>query len=273
LKDSGIDFLQSIADGIPGTSLIGRNVQVYQNVSSTNEVAKRLCQTHNSAGLVVVANEQTRGRGRRGSFWHSPPGVGLWFSVLLPQERSIDLLGIYALTAGYSVANGIEACTGKATELKWPNDVLLDRKKVSGVLIETFAMDNVCEGIIVGIGINVNQSSFPDKIRDIAISLKQVCGNDISRTELFFNVIQELENNYFRIQKSELPDVIFEWKQKCPAINTAVVVQPNNRNVKGFFSDIDDMGRMIVQLEGGGQVAVTSNDQVEYQESAYASRY
>jgi BirA family biotin operon repressor/biotin-[acetyl-CoA-carboxylase] ligase len=243
---------------------------VYDSVSSTNDVAKRLCKSGDRTGLVIVARQQTRGRGRRGSLWHSPAD-GLWFSVIIPPEKSIDLLGIYSLAAGHSVARAIETSTGTTVDLKWPNDVMMNGKKVCGVLIETASSENVCESMIIGIGVNVNQSRFPGFIRQQATSIAEVTGGKPDRVQLFYNILQHLEFNYFRIQKGQITDILCEWKQNCSAVNQPVTVNQAGQAVQGYFSDLDDYGKMIVTQADGGQIVISANAQVDYQEKYYAS--
>jgi BirA family biotin operon repressor/biotin-[acetyl-CoA-carboxylase] ligase len=264
-------FLTEVSAGIPTTTLMGKRVHVYKTVTSTNDIAKRLLETQRQNGIMVVAEEQTRARGRRGTAWHSPATEGLTFSLLLPAERNFDQFGVYALLSGLAVASAIEAITALPTELKWPNDVLMKGKKVCGILIETTASENECNGIIIGIGVNVNQMSFPDQLQNKATSLRIVTGQTVSRKKLLYEIVARLEKNYLRLQRGCGPQIIRDWKAKCRAVDRRLWIRSGGVRMQARFADVDDLGRMLVLIADGRQIVITSREYVEFEDIDYAS--
>ncbi len=167
----------AIRGALPVGAVLGRTVQVFAEVGSTNDVAARAGRLGSAEGLVVFAETQRAGRGRQGRRWSSAPGLGLWFSVLLRPCGT----GPLALLVAAAVSRTVEEATGRAAGVKWPNDVLLDGRKVAGVLIE--AADRFA---VVGIGVNVNHGAedFPPELRKRAGSLALALGQPVDRATL-----------------------------------------------------------------------------------------
>lgn len=183
--------VDAIRATLPAGALIGRTVQVFAEVDSTNDVVARAGRLGADEGLVVFAEGQRAGRGRHGRRWDSAPGLGLWFSVLLrPPPRAP---GPLALLAAVAVAGAVEETVGRPAGVKWPNDVLLDGRKVAGVLIE--AKDGFA---VVGIGVNANQRAedFPAELRGRAGSLAMAHGETVDRTALAGRLLGRLDEFY-----------------------------------------------------------------------------
>ena len=183
------------------TKVIGRDIRVFEETTSTNDVMEKLARDGVKEGVVVFAESQTKGRGRLGRNWISPARKGLWFSVLLrpnlrPQETT--QLTVVAATA---LRRAIQAETGLKPEIKWPNDLLLGGKKVAGILTEMSAELDRVRHIIIGIGVDVNldAAELPADLRKIATSLKIEAGETISRAELAAAILRELDVDYARI--------------------------------------------------------------------------
>lgn len=175
----------------PAGAVIGRTVQVFAEVDSTNDVVARAGRSGAAEGLVVFAESQRAGRGRRGRRWSSAPGLGLWFSVLLRPSRAP---GPLALLAAVAVAGAVEEAVGRPAGVKWPNDVLLDGRKVAGVLIEATG-----GFVVVGIGVNANQGreDFPPELRGRAGSLAMASGGQaVDRATLAGRLLGELDACY-----------------------------------------------------------------------------
>src|ERR1700744_4980705 len=186
----------------PGTpaspKIIGRDIRVFKETTSTNDVVEKLARDGVKEGVVVFAESQTRGRGRLGRKWVSPANKGLWFSILLrpvlrPQEMT--QLTVASATA---LRRAIIAETGLRPEIKWPNDLLINGKKVAGILTELSAESDRVKHIILGIGVDVNlgAAEFPQELRKIATSLKIEAGKAISRADLAVEILRELDVDY-----------------------------------------------------------------------------
>ena len=149
-----------------------------------------------SEGAVVIADHQTRGRGRQGRSWHSEPATGLYLSTLLKPNLPPEKLACLTLMAGVATVSAIHQQTSAPAKLKWPNDILLNGKKLAGILCECIAKSGNTPAVIVGIGINLNHTSFPESIKDTATSLKLETGKNVDRADLILSLLQNLDSEY-----------------------------------------------------------------------------
>ena len=179
-----------------GSVLIGQEIIVLEQTGSTNDAILHVAKTNPRAGLVVFAEHQTAGRGQRGHRWESAAGKGLWFSILLRPE--IDLASSPRLTAwaAEAVFSAIQNEFSLTPTIKLPNDVQIDGRKVAGVLVEMRAQEKAAHLAIVGIGVNVNQSDFPQELRDKAISLAIALGRQVDRQSFAIALLRELDRTY-----------------------------------------------------------------------------
>src|SRR5438067_658502 len=184
------------------TRVIGRDVRVFQETTSTNDIVEKLARDGVDQGVAVFAESQTSGRGRLGRKWVSPPGKGLWFSILLrPKLRPQEVTQLTVASA-VALRRAIEDTTGISAEIKWPNDILLRGRKVAGILTELKAELDQVTYVILGIGVDVNlaPSDLPADVRSAATSLKAECGKVLSRAELAVAALKELDFEYGRVQ-------------------------------------------------------------------------
>lgn len=179
-----------------GSALIGREIIVLEQTSSTNDAILQLANTDARAGLVVFAEHQTAGRGQRGNRWESAAGRGLWLSILL--QPRIDLASSPRLTAwaAEAVSGAIQNEFSLTPTIKLPNDVQIDGRKVAGVLVEMRAQEKAPHLAIAGIGVNVNQSDFPQDLQDKAISLAMALGRQVDRQKFAITLLRNLDRTY-----------------------------------------------------------------------------
>ena len=244
------------------TRLVGRDIHVFQETTSTNDVIEKLARDGVREGVVVFAESQTRGRGRLGRKWVSPTRKGLWFSILLrpnlrPQETT--QLTVASATA---LRRAIFQQTRLPVEIKWPNDILINGKKVAGILTEMSAELDRVRHVIPGIGIDVNQdvSEFPAELRKIATSLKIETGEAIPRAALATAVLQELDKDYFRACTGKFSEIAEEWVEHCGTIGKDVTVRIGDRAVRGCAESLDDDGALILRTEHGRLQRITGGD-------------
>jgi BirA family biotin operon repressor/biotin-[acetyl-CoA-carboxylase] ligase len=244
------------------TRVVGRDIRVFEETTSTNDVIEKLARDGVKEGAVVFAEAQTGGRGRLGRKWLSPPRQGLWFSVLLrpalrPQE--VTQLTIASATA---LRRAIKTVTGRLPEIKWPNDLLLDGKKVVGILTEMSAEVDCVRYVILGIGVDVNQDAaeFPAELRRIATSLKLAAGRKISRAELAVEMLRELDADYARIGAGKFSQLADEWETGCETLGKNVSVQMGVRKIRGCAEALDDDGALLVRTEHGHLERITGGD-------------
>src|SRR5205823_4934887 len=180
---------------VEDNQVIGRDIQVFQETSSTNDVVEKLARDGVSEGVVVFAESQTRGRGRLGRKWLSPVRKGLWFSVLLRPDLRPQAATQLMVAASTALARAIRQQTGLAAEIKWPNDILLRGRKVAGILTELNAELDHIKYVVLGIGVdvNLNVADFPAELRKLATSLKIETGRNVSRAELAAAILRELD--------------------------------------------------------------------------------
>ena len=244
------------------TRVVGRDIQVFEQTTSTNDVAEKLARDGVKEGAVVFAESQTKGRGRLGRKWMSPARKGLWLSVLLrpamrPQETT-------QLTVASAIAlrRAIQSVTGLAPDIKWPNDLLLGGKKVAGILTEMSAEVDRVRHVILGIGLDVNQTvdEFPAELRKLATSLKIEAGEEISRAELATEILRELDADYARICSGKFSAVAGEWEAACATIGRNVAVHMGDRKFRGRAESLDDDGALLVRTEHGHLERITGGD-------------
>lgn len=189
-------LLPSIVRHELGANEIGQRVVHYFRTGSTNDDAFKLAMRGAPHGTVVLAEEQTAGRGRYGRTWVSEKSVGIYSSTLLRPPLSPAAAPILTLAAGVAVARAIASATGLAPDIRWPNDILLNGKKVSGILTEMQAELDRMHAVVLGIGINVNQREMPPEIRAISTSLRRETGLVYSRAQVLVAMLKELERAY-----------------------------------------------------------------------------
>lgn len=185
------------------TTWLGRTVKVMKTVDSTNLEAKRLAEAGALHGTLVTAEEQTSGKGRRGRSWISVPGQGVWMSFVLKPDIELENSSMLTLVAALAVEKGIKDVAGIDGRIKWPNDVLVNGKKVCGILTELSAQMDELNYIVVGIGINANIGQFPEEVRDKATSLLAETGETVDRTRLLCQVLKHFEQDYELFKKTE----------------------------------------------------------------------
>lgn len=235
------------------TKVVGRDIRVFEQTSSTNDVAEKLARDGVKEGVVVFAESQTKGRGRLGRKWLSPTHRGLWFSVLLrPHVRPQETTQLTVISAT-ALRRAIQSVTGLAPDIKWPNDLLVNGKKVAGILTEMSAEVDRVRHVILGIGLDVNQDAneFGAELRPIATSLKLATGAEVDRAELAAEILRELDLDYARVCMGKFSAVADEWEAACVTIGKNVAVQMGNLNFRGRAEALDDDGALLVRTEHG----------------------
>jgi BirA family biotin operon repressor/biotin-[acetyl-CoA-carboxylase] ligase len=244
------------------TKVVGRDIQVFEETASTNDVIEKLARDGVKEGAVVFAESQTKGRGRLGRKWLSPTRKGLWFSILLRPDLRPQETTQLTVASATALRRAIKSVTGLAAEIKWPNDLLLGGKKVVGILTEMSAEVDRVRHVILGIGVDVNQDAaeFPAELRQLATSLKIEAGAAISRAELAVEILRELDFDYARIGGGNFPAVADEWEAGCATIGKKVSVQMGVRLICGCAESLDDDGALLVRTEHGHLERVIGGD-------------
>ncbi len=241
--------------------LFGKQVYHFFKTDSTNRVAMELGFAGEPEGAVVLAEEQTAGRGRAGRTWHSERGAGLYVTLLLRPRLSPVQAPLLTMLAGLSAHSAVEAQTGLTAELKWPNDLLLNGKKFGGILTEMHAEPNAVRFVIVGIGINVNQEKFPGELAATATSLRRETGRQESRLELLVRLLSQFETDYNRFLREGAPYVVQRFELVSSFANgKRVRVDTGTETYQGTTAGLSPEGLLIVKKDEGAMVTVISGD-------------
>jgi len=232
----------------------------YDTLPSTNDLAKEMGLQGAPEGTVVVAEGQTAGRGRLGRQWHSPPGVGLYISLLLrPNLPLVDLPKI-TLTAGVAVVRAIQRTTGVLTGIKWPNDIMLAGKKVGGILSEMSMDQENSSFVVVGLGLNVNNPEMTGALAGVATSLAQETGRYFSRARLAQGWLEELEGLYTCLLTQGFAEILNEWRKLAVTLGRWVIVRQGSQEIQGLALEVAPDGALVVQRPGGEVVRLTSGE-------------
>lgn len=204
---------------------IGKEIIFYEETVSTNDDVFMLSEEHRE-GLVVVANSQSGGRGRHGRWWFSPPGVNLYFSILLRPNVLPDKITLLSLMTSVGVVKGIRRYTGIHTSIKWPNDIMIRDKKMGGILMEARTERGKIDVITIGIGLNINMTldMIPDEIRGVATSLRIESGGEFDRFRLLEEVLEQIDCLYGEFLKGGIKGIINEWLALNSTIGHKVIV-------------------------------------------------
>ena len=244
------------------TKWLGRKVKYTKSVTSTNEMGKTLANAGCDNGVVCVAEEQIGGKGRLSRGWFSPAGDGLWFSVILKPPFMPDEASKCTLLAAVAVVRSINDYAKVKAAIKWPNDILLEGKKLVGILTEMSAEFGHINYIVIGIGINVSvpRSKVPVELRDSAISLADVSKEKINRVELLAEVLKNLEDLYELVLSDGFAPILKLWRQYSTTIGKEVKVIAPDMTYTGTAIDIDENGLLIVDRGNGVIEKVVAGD-------------
>jgi BirA family biotin operon repressor/biotin-[acetyl-CoA-carboxylase] ligase len=242
-------------------SLFGKRIHHFLKVDSTNHVAMELGHAGEPEGAVVLAEEQTAGRGRAGHAWHSERATGIYATVLLRPHLAPVQAPLLTMMAGLSAHAAIEAQTGLKVDLKWPNDLLIRGKKVGGILTEMHAEPAQIRFVIVGIGLNVNQEKFPAELSAIAASLRLETGKPQSRLELLVRLLREFESDYNRFLTEGAESVTKRFVTiSSYAQAKRVRVSNGKESFAGVTAGLGPEGLLLVKRDGGQIVTVIAGE-------------
>lgn len=243
-------------------NLIGRDVHYYNDIESTNDVAFSLGIAGTPEGAVVIADSQRKGKGRFQRLWYSPPAVNIYTSIILRPEIRLANASQIPIFAGVAVAEVVEQYCPGSIRLKWPNDILLDGKKLSGILSQLKTKGNKVDFIVLGIGINVNMKyeQLPEDIRDDAISLSMKTGAQVSRQELLFSVYENLEKWYKKLMLDGFEAVKAKWLSLSFMTGENVKVSFLGETFRGVVKGIDDSGSLMIRNDNNEIILVSAGE-------------
>jgi BirA family transcriptional regulator, biotin operon repressor / biotin---[acetyl-CoA-carboxylase] ligase len=259
------DIAERLAARAEALGPFARHSQYYPSISSTNDVAARLADAGAAEGTWVVADEQTAGRGRRGRTWVSPPGAGLYVSVIFrplsaagPDDRLTPLL---TLMAGVAAAQGVRAATGLAPSLKWPNDLVIEPpgersgfsrfRKLAGILAEASATGGELQSVVIGIGINLTNAAYSPEVDARATSIERELGRPVERAVVLIGVLAALASWRRALGEGRQHELLDAWRVLAPSSRGRRVrwMAAPDRVISGITQGIDDTGALLVKTD------------------------
>ena len=242
------------------TAWAGKTCLCFDILDSTQEYGKKLAKDSAVHGTLIVADSQTAGKGRRGRVWQSPKGTNIAMSLCLEPKLQAENAAGLTLVMALAVARGIGEITGEKAGIKWPNDIVLNSKKICGILTEMIFTD--CGYVvIIGAGINVNTEQFPEEIKEIASSLKIETGKEISREALIASVMKYFEIYYEKyVQTEDLSSIREEYESMLVNRGKEVLVLDPKEPYKGVAKGINAQGNLLIACEDGTEKCVSSGE-------------
>jgi len=240
------------------TDIIARKIYSYKETSSTNDAAYHLAASGEKEGSVVIAESQTAGRGRMGRFWVSPKSKGAYFSVILRPDILPKEVSSITLFSALSVAKTIREMANLAAFIKWPNDVLINNKKICGILTEMNAETDKINFVIIGIGININTKE--ELLPKGATSIMEAQGAEISRIELVKGIFKNLDKYYKLFNSGQIAEIIREYKEFSNFLGKRIQVAYHDAKLEGYAIDVDKEGALILRMDSGLNERVLAGD-------------
>ncbi len=241
---------------------LGHVIHFHEALPSTNEAAFRLAQEGAPHGALVIADQQTKGKGRRGRPWSSPPGVNLYFSAILrpdlPPQRAPEL----TLVAAVAVARALRDAGAKGAAIKWPNDLLIDGRKCAGILTELSAEPDQVHFVVLGVGVNLNlePGDLPPELVPVATSLMQARGTRVPRALFAAALLSRLEEALDLHGDEGFAPIQKAWRELSGTLGQTVRVRTERRELVGVAEDVDDMGALLVRTPDGQLERVLAGD-------------
>ena len=232
------------------TRTAGRHLLYFDVTDSTNTEAKRQAESNAPDGLLVVADAQQQGKGRRGRSWEAPAGVNIYMSLLLKPSFLPDQASMVTLVMALSVAQAITDISGLKAEIKWPNDIVVNKRKVVGILTELTMETDYIQHLVCGVGINVNQNEFPQLIAENATSLYRESGRTFSRAQLIALTMERFETNYeIFCRGGDMSELMEAYNELLVNRQAQVRVLDPKGEYEGLALGINNMGELLVRKE------------------------
>jgi BirA family transcriptional regulator, biotin operon repressor / biotin---[acetyl-CoA-carboxylase] ligase len=257
-----------------GTRVVGRDIRVFEETTSTNDVCEKLARDGVDQGVVVFAESQRKGRGRLGRKWVSPPRKGLWFSILLRPRLAPQAVTQLVAAAATALTRAIHTQTGLPCAIKWPNDIVVRTRKVGGILTELAAELDHVRHVVLGIGLDVNLEAqdFPAALREIASSLRIELGAPVDRAALATEVLKALDSSYAQIEAGGFARVAEEWERQCTTLGRNVRIRLGNRLIEGRAESLDEDGALVIRTQYGRLERIIGGDVTLEQAETMARR-
>lgn len=232
---------------------MGRHVHWLESTASTNDVAARLAESGAEEGTIVVAERQTAGRGRHGRVWFSPPGAGLYVSVIVrpasDESNDENPAALLTLASGVAIAEAVRAVTGLPAEIKWPNDVLIGGRKLAGILAEAAVQAGTLQFVVVGFGVNLRPAAYPPELAPRVTSIEAETSRPADRAVLVAEILAAMGERCADLRAGRFDAILSAWRRLAPSVPGARVEWDSPAGVvRGRAEDIDRHGALLVRV-------------------------
>ncbi len=252
-------FTFEVSSGL-NTNFVGQKIFYFESVASTMEIAMQLGMKGLPEGTLVLAESQTKGKGRLGRLWFSPKYKGIYSSLILRPKLLPASASILTLLAAVSICEAIKETIGLDTQIKWPNDIILHNKKLGGILTEINAEMDKINFVVIGMGINVNNDK--KTLTSGAASLKSGKKENINRITLLQEILRKIEINYLLLQHKGAGPILEKWRQHSITLSRRVKVYCHKEHIEGEAIDIDTDGGLLIRKDSGTTEKVMAGDVV-----------
>ena len=242
------------------TRALGKKIYSFEAIDSTNTFARKLPDDDAPHGTLIIAEEQSAGRGRQGRHWQSQKGKNLLFSLILRTPFIHERARILPFVGALAVADAVELLVRCSIECKWPNDLLIEKKKFAGMLIEAVTHNDLVTSVIMGIGINVNQGEFPDDIKEKATSLARHEEHDIDRVPLLCRILEELEHRLEQLRQFPSQVLLDDWKRRTTMFGSRITLTEQTGRSSAKAIDVAPSGALVVEDDFGVRREVFAAD-------------
>jgi BirA family biotin operon repressor/biotin-[acetyl-CoA-carboxylase] ligase len=231
------------------TKMMGRAIHFEETVTSTQKIAQSLANDGVQEGTIVVADQQTNGRGRMSRAWYSPSGTGIWMSMIIRPNIPVNTTPQLTLLTAVAIVQAIEELTPLKPDIKWPNDIMINGKKVVGILTELQAEADQVHSVIIGTGINVNQKTddFPEDLQNIATSLLIETETSWERAQLIQTILLRFESLYSLFLSKGFKPIKILWESYAISLNKVLIARTLKGTVEGKAIGIDDDGALLIE--------------------------
>lgn len=262
ISERDLILAQEIRDRLC-TSVLGKqDIHCYMSTDSTNNRAKELAVAGASEGVLVIADEQTQGRGRFDRPWVSPKAENIYASLILRPSLPPEAASRIVILTAVAAAEALISTTGLTAAVKWPNDILIGNRKIAGILLEMDTEMDTIDYMVIGLGINVNSAAgrFPKIIREKTTSVMMETGKPFSRTILLCRFLEVFEHRYNTFRESGFEPIIVRWKALTNMMGKQVLIQTINGSYKGVIVDVDHNGFLIIRDDQGSEKCLFAGD-------------
>ncbi|MFQ5949682.1 MAG: biotin--[acetyl-CoA-carboxylase] ligase [Nitrospiria bacterium] len=269
-----IEKIETYRRSHPRLREVVREILLFDRIDSTNRVALEMASDGMPGGLVILAESQEKGRGRLDRRWFSPAGANIYLTLLLRPYLPEREFPLFSMAASLGLVDGIQRVTGLTPEIKWPNDILINDKKLAGILLQSTTTGGETTPLVIGVGVNVNldPDDFPPDLKQSAISLKAVLGHSVNRSDLVCVILEMLSEQIFLLQEGKKDLLIKRIRNECRTLGKRILVNTPRQVFEGVAEQIEADGALLVRMGDGSRRRILIGDITHLREAKQSHR-